>query len=217
MERTKLRAILKSLRDAPKSFVPDASEPLDMLIFGILSARSPHQIYQQAFANLKKYPWADVDQKLTEDDVIAIIQPLFQTLKKARWVKAALKKVREDFGRYSLKPLADRPEDEIMSYLTGFSGVGLKVASMVAAYGFDLPWLPIDVHIERILKKCGILLEKLDLEKGHRFIRSLDLTAAEVKDLFLLVQEHGRRVCTARNPDCVGCLIKEQCLQGSPY
>lgn len=210
-ERTKLRTILKKLKDAPKSFLPDAGEPLDMLIFGILSARSPHKLYQQAFGNLKKHTWAEIDEKMSEQDLVKLIQPLFPTAVKASRVQAALRKVKQDFGNYTLKPLARQSEDEIMTYLTSFEGVGLKVASMVAAYGFDLPWLPIDVHVERILKNCGILKADTKLDKAHYFIHSLDLNVSEVKDLFQLLQEHGRRVCAARSPKCDICPIKSDC------
>lgn len=215
VERAKIREILKKLADSPRSFLPDAREPLDILIFGILSARSPHKLYQQAFAHLKKHAWAEVDEKMSEQDVVDLIQPLFPAVPKAARVKAALKRVKQDFGDYTLKPLAGCPEEEIMSYLISFAGVGLKVASMVAAYGFDLPWLPIDVHVERILKYCGVLKSAIKLDKAHHFIRSLDLQPSEVKDLFVLLQEHGRRVCTARRSKCDLCEIKENCLKDS--
>ncbi len=93
--------------------------------------------------------------------------------------------------------------------LVRLPGVGRKTANVVLSVGFGLPALAVDTHIFRVAHRLGF--------------SSGSTPDAVEQDLCGLIPEadwaaahhwfiwHGRRVCTARKPDCDGCPVGGLC------
>lgn len=93
--------------------------------------------------------------------------------------------------------------------LQSLPGVGRKTANVVLNMWFHHPAQAVDTHIFRIGNRTGIAPGK-DVDQVERAIE--DHIPAEFQQHahhWLIL--HGRYVCTARNPRCGVCLIRDLC------
>jgi endonuclease-3 len=96
-----------------------------------------------------------------------------------------------------------------MKELVKLPGVGRKTANVVLADGFHQPHIAVDTHVQRVSNRIGLVHEKdvLHTEK------SLMKTVPEERWISThhVLIFHGRNCCTARNPQCETCCIKDLC------
>jgi endonuclease-3 len=93
--------------------------------------------------------------------------------------------------------------------LQSLPGVGRKTANVVLNMWFHHPAQAVDTHIFRLGNRTGIAPGK-DVEQVERAIE--DHIPAEFQQHahhWLIL--HGRYICTARNPRCGVCLIRDLC------
>lgn len=189
-------------------------EPLDGLILTVLSQNTNDRNRDKAFAKLKEaYPaWEDAARAEREEieDVIRVAG-LGKT--KSEKIKAILSELKERFGEYSIKSIADWDASDVRKFLTGLPGVGPKTAACVEVFDLEIPAFPVDTHIARISRRIGWAAEKATPVKIQEY-----LEAALPKDRFrgahLNMIEHGRGICSARSPKCTECPIKKWCKFG---
>jgi endonuclease-3 len=93
--------------------------------------------------------------------------------------------------------------------LTTLPGVGRKTANVIRSVGLGLPGLPVDTHVGRLSRRLG-LTSQTDPVKAEHELSSL-LPSAEWGSFSLRLILHGRRVCVARRPRCVDCVLNDFC------
>ncbi len=108
--------------------------------------------------------------------------------------------------------LVDEFDSEVpgaMKDLVSLPGVGRKTANVVRSVALDLPGLPVDTHVGRLVRR----LEITDLEDPVKVELALNpmIPAAERGAFSLRLILHGRRVCSARNPNCGDCVLADFC------
>ena len=95
--------------------------------------------------------------------------------------------------------------------LTSLPGVGRKTANVIRGNIFDDPSVVVDTHVGRISRRLG-LTKETDPEKVE-----MDLMKELPKDHWILfnmqIISFGRSICTARNPKCDRCFIREYCKE----
>jgi endonuclease-3 len=93
--------------------------------------------------------------------------------------------------------------------LVKLPGVGRKTANVVAGNCYGLPAIIVDTHFKRVIGR----LELSDETNPDRIERSMwELVPEKSRTRFsMVVNEHGRRVCTARKPICPNCAITDLC------
>ena len=96
-----------------------------------------------------------------------------------------------------------------MDDLTSLAGVGRKTANVVRSVALGLPGLPVDTHVIRLMRRLGITDEE-DPVKIELFLNGL-IPAAERGPFSLRTILHGRRVCSARKPNCTECGLADIC------
>ena len=89
---------------------------------------------------------------------------------KAPRIQATLRKIREERGDYSLEFLGEMPALEARDWLTQIDGIGKKTASVLLLFSFGLPLLPIDRHVDRVLRRVGTLPPKASMEDAHDLV-----------------------------------------------
>ncbi|MFA7140537.1 MAG: endonuclease III, partial [Proteiniphilum sp.] len=115
-------------------------------------------------------------------------------------VKMAQKLV-NDFG-------GEVPAD-IDSLLT-IPGVGRKTANVMLAVAFDVPAMPVDTHVFRVSNRLGLTDNaKTPLEVEKELVKHIPKELLSKAHHWLIL--HGRYVCTARNPKCEECGLREYC------
>jgi len=93
--------------------------------------------------------------------------------------------------------------------LVTLPGVGRKTANVVRSVALGLPGLPVDTHVQRLTKRLGITAET-DPVKIEYELNAM-LPAAEWGPFSLRLILHGRRVCSARKPNCGECSLADFC------
>lgn len=88
-------------------------------------------------------------------------------------------------------------------------GAGRKTANVILSQGFGIPAFAVDTHVGRISRRLGFSTEEDPLkveEDVCSLIPEIDWTESH-----LLFITHGRKLCTARNPACGECPVRDMC------
>jgi endonuclease-3 len=175
---------------------------LELLVATILSAQSTDVMINQITKKLfKKYTKA-------EDYANADITELEQDIKssgfyhnKAKNIQKATQLILEKFGG---------KVPDMMEELLELPGVARKTANIVlyGAYG-KVEGVAVDTHVRRLSQRLG-LTENEDPEKIEQDLMSL-LPKDQWMHLADLLIFHGRRVCTAKKPNCACCVLNKIC------
>ena len=155
-------------------------------------------------------------------ELIDIIRPGGLAPQKAPRIQAALRRIREERSDYSLEFLAGMAPLEARAWLTAIDGIGPKTASIVLLFGFGMPLMPVDRHVERVSKRIGLIPPKATADQAHDLYLALlarpapvpldaPVEADEAYAAHVLLIRHGRLVCHARNPECGRCPVAPRC------
>ena len=88
-------------------------------------------------------------------------------------------------------------------------GVGRKTANVVLNVAFGQPTMAVDTHIFRVANRTGIAPGKDVVVVEQKLLKFVPPEFLHNAHHWLIL--HGRYVCTARSPDCPGCLINDLC------
>jgi endonuclease III len=129
---------------------------------------------------------------------------------KAPRIQATLRHIREERGDYSLEFLGEMPALEARDWLTQIDGIGKKTASVLLLFSFGVPLLPIDRHVDRVLRRVGMLPPKASIEDAHDLVLGMFAPDQRYEAHVNLIQ-HGRKVCHAQRPDHAACPLLRRC------
>ena len=193
---------------------PDAystGEPIDGLILTLLSQNTNDRNRDTAYDSLrKKFPsWSDAAQASVSEIAAAIRSAGLADTKAAR-MKAILCKVKSDFGAFSLGEMKNWGADRVREYLSNLHGIGPKTVACVMVFDLGLPAFPVDTHVARLSIRLGWAGPKTSPERIQDFLESV-VPPERCGGGHLNMIEHGRRVCRARGPECVGCVLSDIC------
>ena len=104
------------------------------------------------------------------------------------------------------------PED--FEVLHSLPGVGRKTASVVAGNAFGIPAIAVDTHVIRLSNLMGFV----DSENPDKIEQRLKETFPEKEWINLghYLMNHGRKVCIARRPKCLQCVVGDLCPSFNP-
>ncbi|MCZ7674346.1 MAG: endonuclease III [Chloroflexi bacterium] len=185
--------------------------PVDELVCTILSQSTSDTNRDKGFYALKaRYPdWQHV-MNAPEAEIIETIRPAGLANQKGPRIQAALRTVYEQRGALSLDFLADLPLDEAKAWLINIKGVGPKTAAIILLFAFNRPAFPVDTHVHRVSKRLGLIGPKVTADKAHDLLESVNRPETYYA-MHLNFIQHGREICTARNPKCNICVLREVC------
>jgi len=110
------------------------------------------------------------------------------------------------------KTLVEKYNGEVpndLEALTSLAGVGRKTANVIRGNIFHEPSIVVDTHVKRIANKLGLTTEEDPVKIEFDLMKKLP------KDHWILfniqIITHGRSICTARNPQCGECFLRELC------
>jgi endonuclease-3 len=97
-----------------------------------------------------------------------------------------------------------------MDALTALAGVGRKTANVVLgnAFGID-EGVVVDTHVQRLSNRLGLTKEEDPVKIEQDLMKLIPRGQWTLFSHWLIW--HGRRRCTARNPDCAGCEVQQLC------
>jgi DNA (cytosine-5)-methyltransferase 1 len=186
-------------------------DPLDEIVFILLSEKTDEAKYTTAFRNLKaRFPrWTGVLSAPVRE-IKTAIETAGMGNRRANLLRRLFKAIVERFGALDLSMLAGMSLEEAEAELIQLPGIGRKAARCVLLYCFDFPALPVDVHTYRLAIRLGILSRRVSYEQSHEALPRL--VPSHLRRRFHVnAVAHGRARCFARKPDCNGCPLAEHC------
>mgnify|MGYP000880158667 CR=1 FL=1 len=206
-----VRGICRALQreyGSPRHGNPD--DPLDDLIYIILSTRTQDRRYGETYLQVKcAFPAWDTVTADRLPELEAILTPGGLGRLKARQIESILARLREDFGQTTLVPLHQMSDGEVEQYLTSLWGVSLKVAKCVAMYTLGREVLPVDVHVHRVAGRLGFRVKKRP-DTSQAWIEAA--VPPELRYGFHVnAIAHGRAICRPRAPRCTVCCVSSWC------
>ena len=175
--------------------------PWQLLIATILSAQCTDARVNIVTKDLfQKYPSLEA---FASAELIELEQDIKSTgfyKNKAKNIIACTRRLLEEYGGEVPRDIED---------LTSLAGVGRKTANVIRGNIYHEPSIVVDTHVKRISRKLGFTKEE-DPEKIE-----FELMRVLPKDHWILFNIHiitlGRTICTARNPQCEACFLREYC------
>lgn len=177
------------------------NSPFELLIAVILSAQATDISVNKATAKL--YPVANTPQAILDlglEQLKNYIKSIGLYNSKAQNIIKTCELLLE---RYQGK-VPDQREA-----LEALPGVGRKTANVVLNTAFGQPTMAVDTHIFRVANRTGIAKGKTPLAVEQGLLKNIEPEFLQDAHHWLIL--HGRYVCTARNPQCSTCLIRDLC------
>jgi endonuclease-3 len=180
--------------------------PLQLLVATILSAQCTDERVNQVTPELfRRFPDAQALATAPREEIEALIRPTGFYRNKAKHIQEACRKILTDFGGQVPRTM---PE------LLTLPGVARKTASVVLAHAFGInAGVTVDTHVKRLSRRLG-LTEHEDPVRIERDLMQL-LPQVDWENWSLRLIEHGRAICTARQPLCQQCFLADLCPTAS--
>lgn len=186
------------------------SDPLDELIYIILSTRTQERAYQLGFERLREaYPRWDSIQQSDLPSIAELLRPYGLATLKASQIVRIVERIKADFGTTTLEPLREMSDAEAEAYLTSLPGVAAKIAKCVLVYSLRRRVLPVDVHTYRVASRVGYHTKRR-ADTSQSMIEAA--IPPELRYTFHVnAISLGRDVCLPNNPRCGVCCIRQWC------
>ena len=200
---------MRRLREAygKPELVPHEA-PVDELILTVLSQNTNDRNRDVAYARLRERygSWEEV-RDAPREEVEEAIRPGGLAPTKSKVIQNILRALDGD----DLSWIAEAPVEEGREYLCSLPGVGRKTAACVLLFSYGLPDVPVDTHVFRVGTRLGLFRPGASFEEAHdEMLRFAD----EAYELHVSLIRHGRRTCSARNPNCAECPLLSICPYG---
>lgn len=211
-EIARMMAILHGTPD-----LGNKKDPVDELVYIILSRKTREEAYQQAFDALKaRFQTWDQLLDAERDEVEELLRPSGLGDKKTASLFGALGRLKERFGTCTLEPARDWSDEELESFLCSLPELHRKSAYCVMMYAFGRSVFPVDTHVGRTLARLGpyreLGLELRGLDHKQLQVALADLVPPVLRySLHVNLVMHGRDVCRAVKPLCGECSVRSFC------
>jgi len=189
--------------------------PFSELLYILLSSKTPPERYQEVYQSLRRaYPRAGQLADARSDEVATLLRRAGLQNRKARAIVAIAQRLRTDFGRVTLAPLARMTDEEAEAFLTSLPEVNKKTARCVLMYALDRCVLPVDSHALRIARRLGWVTPGACLTDACADELQERVPKPFRHDLHVGMIILGRRCCLPAAPRCSECPILRVCTTG---
>jgi endonuclease-3 len=179
----------------------ESGDPFKILIGTILSSRTRDENTTKVVKTLfKRFRNAKELAEGNIEEVKQIVHSIgFYNVKAKRIIEVSQLIVKRFDGKVpnSIEKLLELP------------GVGRKTANCVLVYGFNIPAIPVDIHVHRISNRIGLVNtktpEKTEIELSNIIDRRYWL---KLNSTFVM---YGQNVCLPVTPNCKLCKLKKIC------
>ena len=201
----KIIKLLKKEYPKPKSQL-DHETPFQLLIATILSAQCTDARVNIVTQSLfKKYKKPEDYLKVSNSELEKDIFSTGFYKQKTKSIKGCCSEL---IKRFNGKVPSDFDD------LNSLPGVGRKTASVVAGNAFGIPAIAVDTHVKRLSQLMGFT-KSSDPEKIEEDLKIL-FPVKEWVNLSHWIISHGRKICIARRPKCLECVVADLCPGFNP-
>lgn len=175
--------------------------PFQLLVAVILSAQCTDKRVNMVAPELfRRFPGPQDLAAASFDEVLSVIKSISYPNSKATHLIGMAQKLMDEYAGVVPSDI-----DQLMT----LPGVGRKTANVLASIIYDKPVIAVDTHVFRVSHRLGLsdgkTVEKVEIELEEHIPAELRARAHH----WLIL--HGRYTCTARNPKCEECPLKDWC------
>ena len=178
------------------------SDPYELIVAVILSAQCTDKrvnIITPAF--FKTFPEPLVLANASVKEVFELIKSCSYPNNKAKHLVGMAKTLISEFKGVV-------PSD--IEKLQKIPGIGRKSANVILSVVFNKPAMAVDTHVFRVSERIGLTTNsKNPLQTELELVKNIPEEKIAIAHHWLIL--HGRYVCTARNPKCLDCGIRDIC------
>ena len=179
----------------------DFRNPYQLIVAVILSAQcTDKRVNMHTPALFLRFPTPEMLAQATFEEVYDLIKSISFPNNKAKHLIGMARMLVSDFG-------GEVPSE--VEQLERLPGVGRKTANVVASIIYNKPVIAVDTHVFRVSHRLGFSAGKTPLEVEKDLNKLIPMQERAIAHHWLIL--HGRYICTARNPKCAGCPIREWC------
>jgi endonuclease-3 len=176
--------------------------PYQLLVAVILSAQcTDKRVNITTPAIFEKYPDVYSLSKASFEDLFPLIKSISYPNNKTKHLIGMAKMLVDTYnGKVPMN----------VSDLVKLPGVGRKTANVITSVIDNQPNMAVDTHVFRVSARIGLTRGAKTVEAAEKqLIRHIPKELVHKAHHWLIL--HGRYICTARNPKCTECGIKEAC------
>jgi endonuclease-3 len=202
-EKQAIEVIGRLREEYPDSTISlEYANRLELLVAVVLSAQCTDERVNETTPELfEKYETAADYAAADQDELAEDIYGITYHNQKAGYLAGAA------------DAMVERHDGEVpdtMAELTDLPGVGRKTANVVLQHGHDVhEGIVVDTHVQRLSQRLG-LTEESNPEGIEQDLLGV-VPEPDWTDFTHLLIDHGRAVCTARNPACGDCVLADIC------
>lgn len=175
--------------------------PYELIVSVVLSAQCTDKRVNMVTPELfRRYPDPRALSEAPVEDILELIRSVSYPNSKARHLKGLGQKLVSDFGGQ-----VPGTVEELMT----LPGVGRKTANVVASIVYDEPVIAVDTHVYRVSHRLGLSGGKTPYDVERDLEKHIPAEDRPIAHHWLIL--HGRYTCTARNPKCDECGLKDYC------
>lgn len=180
----------------------DHRSPWELLVATVLSAQcTDARVNQVTPVIFERWPGPADLAAASQGDLESVIRSTGMFRQKASALRGSARAIVERFG-------SEVPAE--IDSLVSLPGVGRKTAKVVLGEGFGIAaGVTVDTHVRRLARRLG-LTELEDAEKIAVELEGLIPRDEWIRFSTRLIL-HGRRVCSARSPQCGACVLDPVC------
>lgn len=197
----------KEILDLLKSTYPDAKCELEhenafqLLVATILSAQTTDKKVNEVTKDLFKEVKTPSDfLKLSQEELENKIKVIGLYRNKAKNLLTMCRQLEDNFNGQV---------PSTMESITSLAGAGRKTANVVLSNAFGVPSIAVDTHVFRVSNRIGLAKANNVLETEAQLQKKISKDMWSLSHHLLIF--HGRRCCSARNPNCENCILAPYC------
>ncbi|MBC7360780.1 MAG: endonuclease III [Candidatus Aminicenantes bacterium] len=176
--------------------------PFELLVATILAAQCTDERVNKVTPGLfQKYPTVEAFARARQEELENDIRSTGFFRNKARNIIALARKLVEEYG-------GKVPDS--MEELIKLPGVARKTANIVLSSAFrKAEGIAVDTHVRRLAERLG-LSRHTQPEKIEKDLMEI-VPRSDWLDFNYLLVDHGRKICQARKPRCLECVLNDLC------
>jgi endonuclease-3 len=152
-------------------------------------------------AFFERFPDFQTLAKASKEQVFELIKSCSYPNNKAKYLIQLAKTITEKYN-------GQLPED--FKTLQTLPGIGRKSANVLAAILFNQPRIAVDTHVHRVAQRIGLTENAKTPQQTETQLLQYIPEQLRLKAHHWLIL-HGRYTCTARNPKCSSCGLRDIC------
>ena len=179
------------------------SNPYELLVAVILSAQCTDRRINQVTPRLfYDYPTPEALAAATPEVIYEYIRSVSYPNNKAQHLVAMARMLCDEYQGIV-------PDDR--EQLMRLPGVGRKTANVILSVVFQQQAMAVDTHVFRVSHRLGLVSSRCTTPLSVEQVLTKYFPNDVLRDAHHWLILHGRYTCTARNPQCKTCGLKEIC------